>query len=55
VNLGDVAKLYAHVRSTASLSETALRYADLNGDGEINIGDTALLYHTVRTTLISDR
>jgi hypothetical protein len=53
VNLGDVAKLYSHIRSTVALSEAELTRADINGDGEINIGDTAKLYRTIRDTMIN--
>jgi hypothetical protein len=53
VNMGDVAKLYAHIRATASLNEAELAQADINGDGSINIGDTSKLYRTIRDTFIN--
>ncbi len=49
VNLGDVSKLYAHIRGGKLLTDpAALESADFNGDGSINIGDAARLYAFVR-------
>lgn len=48
VNIGDVAKLYAHVKGTASLTDYALVCADISGNGKINVGDTASLYGKIR-------
>jgi hypothetical protein len=49
VNIGDVARLYAHIRGSAMLDEeTLLACADLSGDGKVNIGDVARLYAQVR-------
>lgn len=49
VNLGDVARLYAHCRGTKTLTDaTALAYADFNNDGNVNIGDVASIYTYVR-------
>lgn len=48
INVGDVSKLYAHVKKTAPLPDTALAHADLTGDGRINIGDVSKLYAYVK-------
>ena len=51
LNMGDVAKLYAHIRNTNPLTdEAALIAADFTGDGKINIGDTARIYAYIRGT-----
>lgn len=50
LNIGDAARLYAHIRGTNLLDVSALTGADFNGDGSINIGDTAALYAHIRTT-----
>ena len=51
LNMGDVAKLYAHIRNTALLTDqTALDCADFTADGKINIGDTARIYAYIRGT-----
>ena len=50
VNIGDVAKLYAHVRGkTVIEDEDLVSYADISGDGKINVGDVARLYAQVRS------
>lgn len=42
VNMGDVAKSYAHIKTTAPLtSSNALTALDTNGDGKINLGDVS--------------
>ena len=42
VNMGDVAKVYAHTRGTSLLtSNNTLAAADTNGDGKINLGDVS--------------
>lgn len=51
LNLGDIAKLYAHIRGSSILTnESALHSADFTRDGKLNIGDTAGLYAYVRGT-----
>lgn len=49
VNIGDVAKIYAHVKQPNLLTdEYQLKCADITGDGRINIGDTAKVYAKVK-------
>jgi hypothetical protein len=49
VNMGDVAKLYAHVKGSSCLTEEyQLLCADYNGNGQINVGDTANLYARIK-------
>jgi hypothetical protein len=49
LNMGDVAKLYSHVRNTNLLTDDeALARADFNGDGRVNIGDVARIYAHIR-------
>lgn len=50
LNLGDVSKLYAHIRGTGLLDEAILSRADFNQDGRVNIGDAAGVYAYVRGT-----
>ena len=49
VNIGDAARLYAHVRGNNLLTDYALVCADYSGDGSVNVGDTAKLYSFVRS------
>jgi hypothetical protein len=50
VNIGDVAKLAAHIKGSAPLTdEYALECANVNG-GKLNMGDTASLYSHIRGT-----
>ena len=45
VNMGDVAKLYAHIKGTSILTEeTGLDRCDITGEGKVNMGDVAKLY-----------
>jgi hypothetical protein len=45
LNIGDISKLYAHVRGSNKLEdEYAQLCADYNSDGLINIGDAVRLY-----------
>lgn len=48
VNMGDVARIYAHIKGSTLLTDPdALAAADVSGDGKINLGDTSrLLAHT---------
>lgn len=49
LNIGDISKLYAHVRGSNKLPEGyAQSCADYNDDGTINIGDTVRLYSSLR-------
>lgn len=51
LNIGDVSKLYAHIRGAGVLKGiAALINADLTGDGNLNLGDTARLYAYIRGT-----
>ena len=50
VNVGDVAKVYSHIRKTQLLTdEYQLLCANVNG-GNLNVGDTASLYSHIRKT-----
>jgi hypothetical protein len=51
LNMGDVAKLYAHIRGSQPLGQEALGNADFTGDGKINMGDTARLYAHIRSNI----
>ena len=52
VNVGDVSRLYSHIRGVRLITEEdALSRADLTGDGKIKIGDTARVYALVRSTV----
>lgn len=51
LNLGDIAKLYAHICGSSILTDESVLYsADFTRDGKLNIGDTAGLYAYVRGT-----
>ena len=51
VNMGDVAKLYAHIKGTSILTdETGLDRCDISGDGKVNMGDVAKLYAHIKGT-----
>ena len=51
LNLGDVAKLYGHIRGTVVLTDAGILFnADFNDDGNLNIGDAAGLYAYIRGT-----
>lgn len=51
VNMGDTAKLYAHIRGNGMLTDPlVLTTADLDGNGKINMGDMAKLYAMIRGT-----
>ena len=50
VNIGDVAKINAHIKGTSLLTDPyALECANING-GKLNIGDSAALYGHIRGT-----
>ena len=48
VNIGDTARLHAHVRGVDLLTGYGLVCADYSGDGTVNTGDTAKLYAFIR-------
>ena len=49
LNIGDVGKLYGHVRRSNNLEDAyILLCADYNGDGTVNIGDVGRLYNSLR-------
>ena len=49
LNIGDVVKIYAHIRGAGKLQDAyALLCADLNEDGAVNIGDAGRLYAKIR-------
>jgi hypothetical protein len=49
LNIGDVGKIYSHVRGSNQLQDAyALLCADYTGDGTVNIGDVGKLYNFVR-------
>ena len=50
INVGDVSKLYAHVKQTSPLSGDILFIADISGDNRINVGDVSKLYASVKQT-----
>ena len=50
INVGDVAKLYGHIKKTAVITDSyVLLCMDMTGDGRLNVGDTARLYGKVRS------
>lgn len=52
VNVGDVSKLYAHVRSTAPITdEYQLQCGNVNG-GSVNVGDVSAIYAHIKGTKI---
>ena len=49
INIGDVSKLYGHIRGNGKFEDPyVLLCADYNGDGIVNIGDVGKLYNLVR-------
>ena len=49
LNIGDVGKLYGHVRGSNELvDDYVLLCADYTGDGAVNIGDVGRLYNALR-------
>ena len=51
LNIGDMSKIYAHIRGTSQLQDAyVLLCADYNGDGTLNIGDAVKLYGLLRRT-----
>lgn len=54
VNVGDTAKVYAHVKNSTHITDAYLLLcADVSGDGKVNVGDTAKIYaHVKGSTLL---
>ena len=50
INMGDVSKLYAHIKGTNMLTGVTLFMADISGDGQINMGDLSMLYAHIKGT-----
>lgn len=50
VNMGDVSKLYAHIKGTNMLTGVTLFMADISDDGRINMGDVSKLYAHIKGT-----
>jgi hypothetical protein len=51
VNVGDTAKVYAHVKNTSAITDAyLLKCADVSGEGKVNVGDTAKIYAHVKNT-----
>ena len=51
VNMGDVAKLYAHIKGTSVLTDkNDIKCCDITGDGNVNMGDVAKLYAHIKGT-----
>ena len=47
-NIGDVARIYAHVKDSTRLTGYELLCADYTGDGRVNVGDTARVYYILK-------
>ncbi len=53
ITVQDTAKVYAHVKATAILTDpTAIFAADVSGDSKLNIVDTARIYTHVKATAL---
>lgn len=51
INVGDVARIYAHAKKTTLLTDDyQLSCADVSGDGRINVGDAARVYAYAKKT-----
>jgi hypothetical protein len=49
INVGDAARIYAHVRGTTVITDAYLLLcADVKADGRINVGDVGMLYSKIR-------
>lgn len=47
-DVGDIARVYAYVKSTKMLTDYEFRCADFNSDGKITVGDTAKVYSIIK-------
>jgi hypothetical protein len=53
LNVGDTAKVYAHVKNSAPITDAYLLLcADVSGDGKVNVGDTAKIYAHVKGSVL---
>lgn len=52
INVGDVSKLYAHVKQTNQFTGDVLFVADISGDNRTNVGDVSKLYAHVKQTAL---
>lgn len=51
LNMGDVAKVYAHIQGISLLTDDyALDCADASCDGKLNMGDVAKIYAHIKQT-----
>jgi hypothetical protein len=50
VNIGDVSRIYAHVKGGNQLAEDALFVGDVNSDNRNNIGDVSRMYANSKGT-----
>ena len=48
LNIGDVSRIYSHIRGTSPLTGYALACADVNGNGTVNMSDISKLYAILR-------
>jgi hypothetical protein len=48
LNMGEVARIYSHVKKTVLLTDYQISCADLTGDGKVNTGDVARIYGIVK-------
>jgi hypothetical protein len=48
VNMGDLSRLYAHIRGASILTGDILFIADVTGDGNVNMGDISQIYAHIR-------
>lgn len=49
-NMGEISRIYSHIRGTVPLSGYTLACADVNANGSVNMGDIATLYAQIRGT-----
>lgn len=51
INIGDVSKLYSHIKGTTIITDSiSVNAGDTNGDGKINMGDVSKLYSQIKNT-----
>lgn len=51
INIGDVSKLYSHIKGTSIITDSiSVKASDTNGDGKINMGDVSKLYSQIKST-----
>lgn len=49
LNIGDVSRIYSHIRRTSPMTGYTLACADVNANGTVNMGDIAALYAQIRS------